>query len=208
MKLFFAPGACSIGIRFLLEEIGKPFDTVRLDFREGDQFKPEYVAINPKSKVPALQREDGSVLTEYPVVALWLARTNPDRNLLPPDLEGEIQTLEMLDYVVSTIHMQGLSRMLRPAKFAMNETDHQTVVSAGREIVVNAYHIVADRLGERPFIMGSNLTIADSALFYTLFWAIDRQKVDLPKNVSAYYARLKSRATAQKCFADEGIVVG
>ena len=77
MKLFYSPGACSIGIHVLLEEIGKPYEAQLVNLREGGQFKPDFTAVNPKSKVPTLVRDDGSVLTEYPAIAYWLARTNP-----------------------------------------------------------------------------------------------------------------------------------
>jgi len=73
MKLYYSPGACSIGIHVLLEEIGKPYEAVKLNFQEGQQYKPEFTSVNPKSKVPTLQRDDGSVLTEYPAIAYWLA---------------------------------------------------------------------------------------------------------------------------------------
>ena len=83
MKLYYAPGACSIGIHVLLEEIGKPYETARLNFQEGQQYKPEFTSVNPKSKVPTLQRDDGSVLTEYPAIAYWLAASNPEAGLMP-----------------------------------------------------------------------------------------------------------------------------
>ena len=73
MKLYYSPGACSIGIHVLLEEVGKPYEAVRLNFQEGEQYKPGFTGVNPKSKVPTLVRDDGSVLTEYPAIALWLA---------------------------------------------------------------------------------------------------------------------------------------
>ncbi len=85
MKLFYAPGACSLGIHVLLEEIGKPYETAVVKFAEGAQYKPDFTAINPKSKVPTLVRDDGSVLTEFPAIAYWLARTNPQAKLLPDD---------------------------------------------------------------------------------------------------------------------------
>ena len=77
MKLYYAPGACSIGIHVVLEEIGKPYDAEVVNLREGAQHKPDFTAVNPKSKVPTLKRDDGSVQTEYPAIAYWLARTNP-----------------------------------------------------------------------------------------------------------------------------------
>ena len=87
MKLYYAPGACSIGIHVLLEEIGKPYEAERVNLQQGEQYKPDFTTVNPKSKVPTLARDDGSVLTEYPAIAYWLARTNPFANLLPDDVD-------------------------------------------------------------------------------------------------------------------------
>src|SRR5215472_15432704 len=107
MKLMYSPGACSIGIHVLLEEIGKPYEAQLVNLREGAQFKPDFTAVNPKSKVPTLVRDDGSVLTEYPAIAFWLASTNPEKKLLPEDVESRTRGIEALDYAVATIHMQG-----------------------------------------------------------------------------------------------------
>jgi glutathione S-transferase len=73
MKFYTAPGSCSLGIHVLLEEIGKPYDLVTVNLKDGEQQKPEYTRINPKAKVPALERDDGAVLTEWPAIAVWLA---------------------------------------------------------------------------------------------------------------------------------------
>src|ERR1700720_4401269 len=104
MKLMYSPGACSIGIHVLLEEIGKPYEAQLVNLREGGQFKTEFTSINPKSKVPTLVRDDGSVLTEYGAIARWLARTHPEAALLPQDPDSEARAIELLDYVVGTVH--------------------------------------------------------------------------------------------------------
>ena len=65
MKLYYAPGVCSIGIHVLLEEIGKPYQLELVNLREGAQFKPPFTGVSPKGKVPALERDDGSVFTEF-----------------------------------------------------------------------------------------------------------------------------------------------
>src|SRR5216683_1484186 len=131
MKLYYMPGACSIGIHVLLEEIGKPYDLQKIDGAKQEQYGPDFVKINPKSKVPTLQRDDGSVLTEFPAIATWLARKNPEKGLLPSDADGEASALEAMDYAVSTMHMQGFSRMFRPMNYAPTEADHDTVIARG-----------------------------------------------------------------------------
>src|SRR5262245_32805738 len=178
MKLYFAPGACSIGIHVLLNEIGKPFEASKVDLANRKQFEPEFTSVNPKSKVPTLARDDGSVLTEFPAIATWLARTNPDKKLLPDDPEGMARTLEMLDYVVATVHMQGFSRLFRPANFSANEADHDAVKARGRELVEKAFGIINDKLKGKDFVNGQ-ISIADFALFYVELWA-GRVKIPLP----------------------------
>ena len=69
MKLLYGAGTCAIGIHALLEEIGKPYEEQAVKLMEGEQHKPDYVAINPKSKVPALVRDDGKVVTEFGAIA-------------------------------------------------------------------------------------------------------------------------------------------
>jgi glutathione S-transferase len=134
MDLYYSPGACSVGIHVLLEEIGKPYGLKKVSLKDGEQHKPEFLSINPKAKVPTLVRDDGSVLTEFPAIASWLALTNPGKHLLPSDPEQHARALEAMDYVVSTVHMQGYSRMFRPANFAPSEADHGAVKARGREV--------------------------------------------------------------------------
>ena len=132
MKLYYAPGACSIGIHVLLEEIGKPYDAERVNLQQGEQYKPPFTTVNPKSKVPTLTRDDGSVLTEFPAIAYWLAKTNLSANLLPDDVEGQAKALELTDYAVATIHMQGFGRQFRPSNFTPAAADEEAVKARGQ----------------------------------------------------------------------------
>jgi glutathione S-transferase len=87
-RLFYAPGACSIGIHVLLEEIGLPYAAEPVNLREPAAHRP-LTALNPKSRVPALLRQDGSVLTEFSAIAVWLAGTHPAAALLPGEADHE-----------------------------------------------------------------------------------------------------------------------
>jgi glutathione S-transferase len=135
MKLFYAPNSCAMAIHLILEEIGKPYDLAFVNFAEAAQYKPEFLAISPKSKVPALQRDDGSILTELPAIAWYLARLSPEANLIPAGIEGEARTLELLDYITATIHMRGYTRLYRPATFTPSPADEPKVLERGREMV-------------------------------------------------------------------------
>jgi glutathione S-transferase len=203
MKLYYAPGACSIGIHAVLNEIGKPFDAEKVDLAGRKQFEPDFVGVNPKSKVPTLVRDDTSVLTEFPAIATWLARTNPDKKLLPEDAEGQARALEMMDYVVATVHMQGFSRLFRPGNYAPSESDHDAVKARGREMVEKAFALIDEKLKGKEYVTGT-FSVADCALFYVEFWAT-RFKIPLPANCAAHFERMKARPAVQKTMAAEGV---
>src|ERR1700757_5446640 len=154
MKLYCAPGACSIGIHVLLEEIGKPYEAVPVNLREGDEYKPGFTSVNPKSKVPTLVRDDGSVLTEFPAIAYYLARSNPYANLLPDDIDQQARALELLDYAVATIHMQGFTRQFRPANFTPSAADEETVKARGKEIAEKGFALLDKALAGKDYAVG------------------------------------------------------
>jgi len=204
MKLLFAPGACSLGIHLLLEEIGKPYETERVNLQGGAQFQAPFTTVNPKSKVPTLVRDDGSVLTEFPAIAYWLARTNPAAKLLPEDPEGQARALEAMDYVVSTMHMQGFGRIFRPANFSPNAADEETVKARGKEIFDKGLAIMDKTLAGKDYVVGP-FSIADAALFYVEFWGAARLKMDLPANCAAHYQRMTARPAVQRMMQQEGL---
>jgi glutathione S-transferase len=204
MKLYYMPGACSIGIHVLLEEIGKPYDAHKVDGAKQEQYGPDFVKLNPKSKVPTLQKDDGSVLTEFPAIATWLARKNPEKNLLPTDADSEARALEAMDYAVSTMHMQGFSRMFRPGNYAPTESDHDKVKARGKEILEKGLALMDKALEGKEYVAG-NFSVADTALFYVTFWAGRRMNLPLPKNVAAHYERMKARPSVKRTVEQEGL---
>ncbi len=204
MKLYYAPGACSIGIHVLMEELGKPYEAVLLNTREGAQFKPEFTSLNPKSKVPTLVRDDGSVLTEFPAIAYYLAATNPGAKLMPEGAEATARALELMDYCVATIHMQGFSRIFRPTNFAYSEADHPQVQARGEEIFTKGLEVLDKALAGKDYAVGA-FSFADAAIYYICFWWNGRLKKPLPANVAAHYARMNARPSVQKVLKDEGL---
>lgn len=204
MKLFYAPGACSIGIHTLLEEIGKPYEAVRLDLRAGHQHKPEFAAVNPKGKVPTVVRDDGKVLTEYPVIAHYLAMTNPAAGLMPKTEDGGLEAASATDFCVATIHMQGFSRLFRPGNFAPSESDHDAVKARGRELIEKGYRIMSDALDDKEWIAGE-YSFADSALFYVEFWGGKRMQMQLPPNLAAHLERMLARPAVKRMMEQEGL---
>lgn len=136
MKLYWGPHTCAIGIHVLLEEIGLPYETERIDISGGATRKPPLLAVNPKGKVPTLVHDDGSVLTEFAAIATWLARSNPGSGLLPAGPETEARAVEVMAHVEGTIHGQGFARMFMPAMFEPQDVVHGTL-SLGQAAVKN-----------------------------------------------------------------------
>ena len=204
MKLYYTPGACSMGIHVLLEEIGKPYEAVKLDIRAGENTRPPFSELNPKGKVPTLQRDDGSVVTEYPVIAYYLAKKNPDAGLLPRDEDAELRAAEVMDYVVSTVHMQGFARLFRPGNFSANEAEHDAVRAKGREIIEKGFALLDKTMAGKDYVAGP-YSCADSALFYVEFWAAERMNIPLPPNLAAHFERMMARPAVRRVIEQEGL---
>ncbi|HQT45947.1 MAG: glutathione S-transferase [Acidocella sp. 20-63-7] len=204
MKLFYSPGACSLGIHVLLQEIGKPFEIEKVDFTAAAQYKPPFTSVNPKSKVPVLQRDDGSILTELPAIAFYLARSNPEKNLAPTDIEGEARALEVLDYMVATVHMRGFTRIFRPGTFTPSAVDEEHIQQTGRAIVAQGFEVLAPVLGDKDYLLG-DFSVADAVLFYLEFWARRRAKTPLPPAFDAHLDRMLARPSVQRALKAEGL---
>ncbi|MBE7211578.1 MAG: glutathione S-transferase family protein [Gluconacetobacter diazotrophicus] len=202
--LYWGPHTCAIGIHVLLEEIGAPYRTEKLDVAGGDTEKPPFQAINPKGKVPTVVRDDGSVLTEFGPIARWLAHSFPEAGLSPADPETGLRAEEMLDYAVGTVHAQGFGRIFKTETFLPADLLHGTaglgtskVRQQGREMVEQGFAILADALGSRPYAGGDRLGYADGALFYVERWA-PQQDIPLPPPLAAHLARMKERPAVRR----------
>lgn len=197
MKLFFAPRTCAIGIQLLLEEVGADYELITFDIAMGDQHKPEFRQVNPKGKVPALVRDDGSVLTEFPAIAMWIARQYPEANLLPMGLEAEIRTLELLDYVVATIHMRGATLALVTQRFVSDEAAQKELRDHGMKVLSDGLTALSQKLGDQSYFFGDQMTIADAAVYYVLKWE-ERTGMHVPDNLSAFRERIEQRQAGKK----------
>lgn len=203
MKLYWGPHTCAIGIHVLLEEIGKPYEMEKLDVSGGATEEPAFLAINPKGKVPTLVRDDGSVLTEFGAIATWLARTNPDKRLIPDEPDGEARMVELMDYVEGTIHGQGFGRIFAPQMFEPQDALHRaaglgssSVRAQGRRMVEKGFAILDPQLARRDYAAGEGFTIADAALFYVERWA-PSYDITLPINLRKHLDRMLDRRAVQ-----------
>lgn len=204
MKLYWGPHTCAIGIHILLEEAGLPYETEQLDVGGGATHRPEFLAINPKGKVPTLVRDDGSVLTEFGAIATWIAREAPEAGLIPDDADAESRMTEVLEYVEGTIHSQGFGRMFKPSLYEPQDVLHtkvgmgqSSVQAQGKEMVEEAFGILDRQLADRPFAAGESFSIADAALFYVERWA-PQVEILLPPVLRAHFETMLARPAVQK----------
>ncbi len=205
MKLYYSPGACSLGIHIILEELGKPYELSFVALKDGAQHKPEYIGVNRKSKVPALDRGDGRVLTEFPVIAWWLARANPAAGLIPSDLEGEARCLELLDYVCGTIHPQAFTRQFRPGNYTLREEDFPKSVEQGKANADKYFATLEAGWQGGTWLLPQGFSVADCALFFVEYWAVKRSGLTLPPHLDAHLKAMLARPAVLRALEQEGL---
>ncbi len=200
MKIYHGKGTCSVGILVIAEELGVAYDLEIVDLARRDQYSPDYIGRNPKAKVPLLQLDDGDYLTEWPAIAAYLALSSPQQGILATDPLGLARALEAVDYIVSTVHMQGFTRIVRPGLFTPDEADFDQVKSRGREIFDQGLRLMDERLTGREFLLGE-FSIADAALFYIEHWMVNRLDNALPARCKDHYERMLAREPGQRALS-------
>jgi len=200
MRLYHSPNACSEGILLLLEECGAEYEVVTINLKSRAQRDPAYLAKNPKGKVPALEREDGSVLTEFPAIAMWLAKRFPEAGLIGDGLEQEIRTLELLEFIVASLHMRGFTLYRVPQKFLVEPEAQSALIDYGKKETHAGLAQLSEILGDKDYLLG-RFSLADAAAWYVLRWARS-DKLDLPANLTALYMRIAARPAARRSMGE------
>jgi glutathione S-transferase len=209
LKLYYSPGACSLASHLALEEVGAAFEAVLVSTAKGEQRTPEYLAINPKGRVPALADGD-FVLTENPAILRYIARKFPNAGLWPDDPRDEARCAEWLAWISSTVHPT-YSHIRRPERYATGEDAKADVIETGKVNVRRLWPEVDRKLaaGAGPFALGSRLSVAD--LYLLVFWVWARAPMlgfeverDLPA-WTAHARRLGERDGVRRAFEREGL---
>ncbi len=201
MKLYCKPGACSLSPHIVALECGLDFTQVNVDLQKKVTEQGEdYWQINPKGQVPALQFDDGSILTEGVAIVQYLADLKPDRNLLAPT--GSLtryHTLEWLSFVSSELH-KSFSPLFRPD----TPEEYKTIARAQLE---KKYQQVNEALQDKQWLLGLRFTVADVYLFVVTRWA-KAIKLDLAglDALEAWFSRVAERPAVQAALKAEGLV--
>ncbi|MBL8834863.1 MAG: glutathione transferase GstA [Alphaproteobacteria bacterium] len=200
MKLYYAPGACSLSPHIALREAGLDFDLEQVDLAaKKTRSGADYRAINPLGYVPALQLDDGTVMTEASVIAQYVADATPGAKLAPPAGSRERYGLQTwLNFIATEIH-KGIGPLWKPTTpDAYKETVKQTLAAR--------FDYLSEQLGDKPYLTGDRFTIADGYLFTVLNWT-NFLKLDMAKwpKLTAYMARVAARPAVQAALKAEGL---
>jgi glutathione S-transferase len=200
MKLYYSPGACSLSPHIALLEAGLPHDLIKVDLRakkleNGD----DYLKVNPKGQVPALQLDSGEIVTEGPVIVQMIA-DRVGKDLAPArDSVERYKLLEWLNFITAELH-----KNFGPIFSPVLADDAKAFF---KDRVMGKFKYIDSQLGGRDYLMGKQFTVADGYLFTMLSWA-DRMKFDLSAmpNLLAYKARIAARPKVQEALNREGLL--
>jgi glutathione S-transferase len=194
MKLYYAPGACSLADHIALHEAGLDFKWVKVDLKaKRTEDGGDYNQINPKGYVPALQFDDGEVLTENIAILSFVADKAPQ--LTPEGRLGHFRLLEMLAFISTEIH-----KSFKPF-FIPGSTDAEK--KAAGETIGKRLGYLAERM-KGDYLFGSRFTVADAYLFVMCLWA-QKNGVALPDPLPAFVARMKTRPAVRLALEHEGL---
>jgi len=201
MKLYYAPGVCSLAPHILAHEAGIPLKYEKVDLKaKQTESGRDFAQINPKGYVPALELEDGELLTEGPAISQYLGDLKPESKLVPPNGTKERYRLqEMLGYINSEIH-KTYSPLFR-------DTTPAEVKAERKEYLAKRYGFIENILAKQPWLLGNAFSAADAYLFAVTRWAkgLDFDLTRFPA-ISAFQERVAARPAVQAAMAAEGLI--
>jgi glutathione S-transferase len=207
LKLFYAPNACSLASHIALAESGAEFEPIRLDLKAGDQRKPDYLAINPKGRVPALVTPRGT-LAENVVILGWVAQTFPEAKLKPDGDFFAFSELQVFNlYLAATIHVT-FAHLFRSYRYADSDSAMADMKAKVPSNLAEQWKLIEERLSDgRPWVCGERFTVADPYLYVFARW-LERDGVGgsaaMPLT-RAHRARMQERSAVKRVLATEGL---
>lgn len=203
LKLFYAPGTCALASHIVLEEAGAEYEAVRLDFATNDQRKPEYLAVNPKGRVPALVTDRG-VLTESPAILVFVAQRFPEAGLAPLADPFEFAMVQSFNsYLCATLHVAHAHRV-RGYRWADDPAAISEMKRKAPEAIGECFDLVERELFKGPWVMGETYTICDPYLFALSRW-LESDGVDPARvpSVREHRERMSQRPGVKTALAEE-----
>jgi glutathione S-transferase len=206
LKFYYAPKTCALATHIALIDAGAEYEAVRLNFNDQDHRKPDYLAINPKGRVPSLVTENG-VLTETPALLVYVAQRFPRAGLAPLDDPFALAQVQAFNsYLCSTVHVTHAHKM-RGTRWVEPE-DTVALDAMKRKIPVSmaqVFALIENGMLQGPWVMGERYTICDPYLFTIAGW-LKGDGVDMTKlpRVVAHRARMAERTNVKRALAEQG----
>lgn len=203
MKFYYTPGTCALASHIALIDAGAQFESVRIDFRNDEQRKPEYLAINPKGRVPALVTDRG-ILTETPAMLAFIAQSYPRAGLAPlddPFAFGRVQ--EFNSYLCSTVHVAHAHRM-RGHRWADDPAAFEAMKRKVPQSIGECFALIERTMFEGPWVFGASYTISDPYLFTLARW-MEGDGVDPSRfpQIAEHGRRMAGRPSVARALAEE-----
>lgn len=202
MKLFIAPGACSFASHVLVHELGLPIEVVTVSLTDPQGLHKQ---VNPFGRVPALQLDDGTVITENTAILPFLADLQPGTDLFAP--VGSVERAQIqswLGYLSSEVHTGSFRPINRPGRYHPDEAQHAQVRASGIALLKAALAPIAAHLNTRTWLVGERFTIADAYLGVFLGWITKAPGQPLKnETLDAYWTRYQQRPAFKAAAAAE-----
>lgn len=205
LTLYYAPHTVSLAAHVALAESGAVYDAHRVDFAAAEQRGPDYHAINPKGRVPALNTPRG-VLTETPAILAWLARTHPEAALAPLDDEFEFARMEAFNaYLCATVHVAH-AHGRRGERWADDEAAWEAMKKKVPDSMSQCFELIENDFLAGPWVMGEAYSVADPYLYTVSRW-LEGDGVDIARfpKVRAHFAAMATRPAVKRALAEQGL---
>jgi glutathione S-transferase len=206
IKLYYAPGACSLASHVAIEETGVAYETQKMNLAEGDQGKPEYLRLNPRGRVPTLV-VDGQVLTENVGILTYFGGGYPDAGLWPKKTWDQAKLMSTLAWLSNSVHPT-YAHIVRAERYATGDAAKEDIQAKARASF-EGYLAEIDKLLEgQKWAIANQYTVADPYLLVFYRWA-NRLKLPVQsfKSYTALAQRVMARPAVQRVMADEGITL-
>ena len=204
MKLYAISGTCSLAPHILLQYSGEPFELCLLDRDAGEQKSPQYKAINPRGKVPALE-VDGDVILENVAIQYYLASRFPALNLAPAGLTARTRWLTFLTWCSNSVH-PSFRRFRRPELHSPEPSAWPGVSEVGKQEFLAALREIDERLTEREWLFGDAFSTADAYVHVFHLWALMAAfSIDDLSNLQRHGRTLMAMPAVQRAFDREKI---
>lgn len=205
LTLYYSPGTVALSVHIALHEAGAKFETVRLDFKAGEQNSDRYAAINPKGRVPSLVTDRG-ILTETPAILLFVAQSFPNANLAPLDDPFALARMQAFHvYLASTLHVAHAHKH-RGHRWAEDPAALAEMTRCSSEKTAECFALIENELFDGPWVLGEHYTLADPYLYNVARW-IEADGIDsmrFPKIVD-HRQRMRARPAVQRALAEQGL---